>query len=449
MLEEREIVDLTKDVIERKATKDTDAKVVAFKFLNGVVKLTGPSDMNDSQRVSFEEIVQVGGLQKCLLSSYVVDEEWLLPRFDNITNVILVTHDGERGMKTRISKDGNLTMVWPAFPKFPSYGVMHSKIMLLWYDQHLRIVISTGNLVPYDYDKVQNMVFIQDLLRVKVSTTEDSKMKDPVIEDPKMKGLMMGDKFKTDLMGMLQSMGVGSDLVSDEELLQFDFERVKAKLVFSIPGMANCDRASGLGMLARQVPRTDVGLECQGSSLGVMGSTWLKDFACCAGGVLPVKEDKKRLLDEESMKNGGRLMREGFMIKIVFPTMKHVVNSPYGPGAFGTIFCQERYWSNTSYPHDAFYQCESICKGSRPLHTKTIIAIKDEKPMWYYIGSANFTPSAWGKFVKEKRALMVANYELGVVVMAEDLPDGFPSAYKRPPSPYDKDDLPWMQDLLL
>lgn len=58
---------------------------------------------------------------------------------------------------TLIDCRGHITYVTPPFPKFPSYGVMHSKLMLLLHERFLRIVVSSGNLVPYDYDEVQNV----------------------------------------------------------------------------------------------------------------------------------------------------------------------------------------------------------------------------------------------------------------------------------------------------
>jgi len=51
-----------------------------------------------------------------------------------------------------------VNMVYPEFPKFPNYGVMHSKLMLIFRRTGLRVVIATGNLVEYDYTDVQNVL---------------------------------------------------------------------------------------------------------------------------------------------------------------------------------------------------------------------------------------------------------------------------------------------------
>jgi hypothetical protein len=37
------------------------------------------------------------------------------------------------------------------FPPMHGFGAMHSKLQLLKYPSHLRVVIPTGNLMPYDW----------------------------------------------------------------------------------------------------------------------------------------------------------------------------------------------------------------------------------------------------------------------------------------------------------
>jgi hypothetical protein len=91
-----------------------------------------------------------------------VDEDWLFPKLKTVPNVILCYDNGQRHAQALVSKRGKVTCVIPPFPKFPSYGVMHCKLMLLFYGDFLRVVVSTGNLVPYDYDSVQNVSLFSD-----------------------------------------------------------------------------------------------------------------------------------------------------------------------------------------------------------------------------------------------------------------------------------------------
>lgn len=55
----------------------------------------------------------------------------------------------------------NSSVIHPPFHK-NIYGKMHAKLMLLFYNDSLRVVISSANLVAYDYNLIQNIVFLQD-----------------------------------------------------------------------------------------------------------------------------------------------------------------------------------------------------------------------------------------------------------------------------------------------
>lgn len=58
----------------------------------------------------------------------------------------------------------NVEILRPDFPKFPNYGVMHSKLILIFRPDSLRVVVSTANLVEYDYSEVQNVsLTLQDI----------------------------------------------------------------------------------------------------------------------------------------------------------------------------------------------------------------------------------------------------------------------------------------------
>lgn len=104
-------------------------------------------------KVTFDDVIQANVLTSCFLSAYVADIPWLHSKLSSIDRVVLCLD--KSGKDSRLPK--NWQLVIPDFPKFPSYGVMHSKIMLLFYPDHCRLVISSANLMDYDYDLVQNV----------------------------------------------------------------------------------------------------------------------------------------------------------------------------------------------------------------------------------------------------------------------------------------------------
>lgn len=241
-------------------------------------------------------------------------------------------------------------------------------------------------------------------------------------------------EFKSDLLKISRHLGIKEEFLSDAELSKYDWSPVVARMVYSVPGYQNVTNfPSGLCMLSRMVNKKPFKtLECQGSSLGSMSKKWLDDVLTCASGAIPVTEAHP--VDDKS-------------IRIVFPTSKYANTSDLGPLAFGTIFCQSKNWNASDYPKDLFYQCESRPFEGHPLHSKIITAFDTFSPVWHYVGSANFTASAWGYFVKNNTLLIISNYELGIVIDASSTGGVFPYPYKRPPAKYNYTDVPWMQDV--
>ena len=48
-----------------------------------------------------------------------------------------------------------------------SFGVTDAKLLVLILENFVRIVISSPNLMEYDYDIVENIVFLQDFQLIK------------------------------------------------------------------------------------------------------------------------------------------------------------------------------------------------------------------------------------------------------------------------------------------
>ncbi len=90
--------------------------------------------------------------EKLILSSYCIDHEWLLWQLPAHDDLILIQHGSEANIKKGRFNGKEMALLTPPFPQFPKYGVMHCKLMLMLGEDHLRIVISTGNLMEFDYN---------------------------------------------------------------------------------------------------------------------------------------------------------------------------------------------------------------------------------------------------------------------------------------------------------
>lgn len=69
---------------------------------------------------------------------------------------------------------------------------------------------------------------------------------------------------------------------------------------------------------------------------------------------------------------------------------------------------------------------------------------EEQTELYRYIGSHNFTAAAWGRLCKGGSALLVNNYEVGMLIPA-NFSSEFPYTYHRPPRKYSPKDLPWDQ----
>jgi tyrosyl-DNA phosphodiesterase-1 len=341
-------------------------------------------------------------VERVFLSSYCIDEDWffsLLP--PNIP--VCIACPRPQGIQTSQIVCKNRAYVFPpmAFP----YGVMHIKLLLLWYPTFLRIVLPSANAVPYDWGLIENTVWYQDFPR-----TETTRNKE----------------YFSELKFVLGSMGVPPSVL--QRLEGYDASLALGRWVYSIPGWHT--RAMGLDLLRNHVRDMGVCLEnavvtAQSSSMGMLSSSWCTEFMTHCG---------------------------GSRLELVFPTHATVLRAMtrVGPGTGGTIHAKRGYWERPAFQRHVLYDCEARSGGL--LHSKLIlvaserqesITVHTTEPVGYlYCGSHNATSSAWGILQKGKRKIM--NWELGIV-----LPfawgDAFSIPFVYPPRAYTPQDHPWFQ----
>jgi len=228
---------------------------------------------------------------------------------------------------------------------------------------------------------------------------------------------------------------------------------------------------------ARAGPGRNITMECQGSSIGSYTTGWMNEIFQSAMG-----ESAEEWLDQSKAR---RSKLPWPKIKIVYPTLKFIRESEEGELGGGTLFCRRSQWEGKNFPRELFHESRSK-RGKVAMHSKMIIAsfndigskgkkngkrqtrivnnLDDSDEVveiepgvdesgsvcgWAYIGSANFTPSAWGTLSGSSfnPTLNITNYELGILVpltspeMADEI-----SCFERPPRKYSASDVPWMQE---
>ncbi|KAI0651034.1 tyrosyl-DNA phosphodiesterase-domain-containing protein [Trametes meyenii] len=422
-------------------------------------------------------------IQFAIVSAFCWNFPWVYQMFSRSTPVIAVDHSP--------SGDASIKAILPNWIRTTpflrnGFGCMHMKFMLLFYKTgRLRVVVSTANLIEYDWRDIENSVWVQDIPKrsspfVPPSDTEDFassmvRVLHALNAAPALVNLLRNDHPNLPLQRL-------EDLRS-----KWDFSNVRAALVPSIAGkhegwpkviLTGHTRLMKalLDMHAATPQDKDLLLECQGSSIGNYSSTWLNEIYRSARG-----ESAERWL---KMPKANRAKLPLPPIQILFPTTQYVRDSKLGEAGGGTMFCRRKQWEGANFPRELFHQTRSK-RGRVLMHSKMILgtfrdkqqgtlvsdkraseayntgkereggskghdADKTEPPVgWVYVGSHNFTPSAWGTLSGSgfTPTLNINNYELGVVIpLCSQEEIERVACWERPAPKYARGrDEPWMQ----
>ncbi|KAK1722326.1 ubiquitin interaction domain-containing protein [Colletotrichum acutatum] len=383
----------------------------------------------NGEDIKIEEVLQRDKLQLAVLSSFQWDEEWLLSKVNaRNTKMLLVAYANNDAEKANIRSNipaGSLIKF--CFPPMHG-GYMHSKLQILKYEGYLRIVIPSGNLVPYDWGEtgqLENMVFLIDL--------------------PRLNGPLIKTSFGTELRRFLKALGLDEKLV--KSLDNYDFsETSRYGFIHSISGSHTKEAWQhigycGLGSSVRSLglaTENAVDIDYVASSLGSLNHGFLTTIYYACQGDSGMKEYEARQSKTTKSKaaktglGGSRpvdIDKEPLQLqhhfRIYFPTEKTVSSSRGGRSSAGTICMQEKWWNSSTFPRELMRDCQSA-RGGLLLHSKAIFVREraHDGAVWAYVGSANLSESAWGRLVKDRESgtakLTCRNWECGVLVAVKD-----------------------------
>ncbi|KAH9851198.1 phospholipase D/nuclease [Lenzites betulinus] len=460
----------------------TAASVTPNLFFDGELRQTANKhvDPQKDRRPVFrlsEILAPKEDIAFAVVSAFCWTYPWIYSMFSPNTPVIAVDHD-PRGEATLKAILPNWIRTTPFLRN--GFGCMHMKFMLLFYrDGRLRVVVSTANLVEYDWRDIENSVWVQDIPKLASPVTPPAKTED----------------FSSAIVRVLHALNVAPALINllrndhpnlpiqrlEDIRSHWDFSRVKAALVPSIAGKhegwpkviltGHTRLMKALIDMQATVPKDkDLMLECQGSSIGNYSSMWVNEIYRSAKG--------QSTQDWLEMPRARRAKVPYPSIKILFPTARYVQESVLGEAGGGTMFCRRKQWEATNFPRELFHQTRSK-RGRVLMHSKMILAtfVDKKSPLdrnqrattasssdsgtgesndsaeslagWVYVGSHNFTPSAWGTLSGSgfNPTLNINNYELGIVIpLRNEAEIDRVACWERPPQKYvTGKDMPWMQ----
>ncbi|TQN68231.1 Tyrosyl-DNA phosphodiesterase 1 [Colletotrichum shisoi] len=414
--------------LPRKAPTEGDSP--SLPFPNGVFKRTWALGYpRNGEDIKIEEVLQKDKLQLAVLSSFQWDEEWLLGKVDaRQTKMLLIAYANNEAEKATIRANAPTDLVRFCFPPMHG-GYMHSKLQILKYEGYLRIVIPSGNLVPYDWGEtgvLENMVFLIDL---------------PRIGGTHQTAPPAGTAFGTELRRFLRALGLDEKLV--KSLDNYDFSKTnRYGFVHSIAGNHANDSWQHTGQSTRALPgregftfATSLATEGPVNIDYVVRDSGMKEYEARQSKPTRNKAAKAGLAGSRPLGEGTLQWQHHF--RIYFPTEKTVSSSRGGRSSAGTISFQEKWWKSSTFPRELLRDCQSVRSGLL-LHSKAIFVRgrAGGDAAWAYVGSANLSESAWGRLVKDRESgaakLTCRNWECGVLVAVEGNLTGTADSGTRP-----------------
>ncbi|EQB49834.1 ubiquitin interaction domain-containing protein [Colletotrichum gloeosporioides Cg-14] len=225
-----------RDAVPVLKVQEQAANALDLPFAKGVFRRTWARGYpRTGDDIKIEEVLQKEQLQLAVLSSFQWDEEWLLSKIDcRRTKMVLVAYAANDAEKAVIRSNAPAGLIRFCFPPMHG-GYMHSKLQILKYEGYLRLVVPSGNLVPYDWGEtgvLENMVFLIDLPRFETQQTTASTE----------------TLFGKELRRFLTALGIGEKLV--KSLDNYDFSETSRYGFVHTMGRLVKDRESGTAKLS-------------------------------------------------------------------------------------------------------------------------------------------------------------------------------------------------------
>jgi len=344
--------------------------------------------------VSIAELIPPG-LDRLVLTSYLVEVDWLLESCPWLHKVSCVFVHGDRSMTATVVPSFPNCMFRCAETHVP-YGLHHSKVLFGFYPAFMRVVISTGNLIRADFERKTNGIWSQDF----PLHTEKTRSQPQSAE-------------AADFLLTLQDYLLHIKLRPLSELLaQYDYSQVKVALISSIPGyhqQSKMDLHKYGHMKLRRLLRTQCAMPkdalgtpivAQFSSCGRITEKWLAEFATSCS-----HHTETRLPD----------------VQLVWPSTEFVRDCIDGYEAGGSLCMPRRNLDAVVRSRLHHYRPSHPAHEHIPPHIKcyTRVGRRFGHLPWYCLTSANLSSAAWGALQKNQTQLFVRHFELGVLFLPQ------------------------------
>ena len=392
---------------------DTEAEYHDVAFYRNYIR-----GVNNDFAIRLSDVVQ-GPINRAVLLNYCWDLDWLLdslPVLQTVPLVECVAGEKFRGTSALARQSAALACanVRCYHAKLPvPYSCHHTKMMLLFYDTGVRVVVLTANFLACDVYYKNQGVYVQDFPLRATPAAEAASLEANTDNDDGGGGAdWLRDDFERTLCEYFtQYQKVGLDIV--DLLRRYDYSAAKVVLIPSAPGTFLRDMARWGHMKVRAVLRRELLLErsvqqapivAQFSSLGSMHPKWLLEL--------------RRSLGSQRL-TAFPTATEPPSIRMVWPTVSDVRDSIEGWIAGGSICCDSR--NHKDFLRPLYHRWEGRATGRHEAapHLKSYSRSAQQSAAFVLLTSANMSAAAWGALQKNDSQLAVRHYEMGVLIIPQ------------------------------
>lgn len=421
-------------------------------FTNGVFfnKIIGmPKGRDYSGLVSLENLIYADSTRtetplSALFMVFGYHIKHIAPLLDFGTKVIMLADpniDDFEIIKSQENKEKNLRLLWAKKDLQFRNSAFHPKLYLIKFASILRVVIGSANLFLEDWTKWSNVCWVRDFqYKGDGSTSKNLDFKRQLETFIKSS---MGEKF-TDLKNFLNI-----------DLKDFEFNKTGVELLYSLPTKRTLYEGDSCGLEllqkimekhkpSRNYEFKDTKIYYSCSCVGAINFGIVYQFITAIAPNL--KSDK--LCDFKQQK------KYFTMLKLIYPTQSYINGLMQKNNDTACLFFNKRIYDKVNFNQSILAQFDNNehVYGDENFisHSKIFIVMRSgivDDDTVIYIGSHNFTKSAWGKISRQRYE--ISNHELGVLYPPEtnsaelkrELINKF--SFKVPAPKYDDEDIPF------
>ncbi|XP_017656296.1 tyrosyl-DNA phosphodiesterase 1 isoform X3 [Nannospalax galili] len=375
-----------------------------------LTRVSGIKAKYNSKALHIKDILSplFGTLVSSAQFNYCFDVDWLVKQYppEFRKKPILLVHGDKREAKAHLHAQAkpyaNISLCQAKLDI--AFGTHHTKMMLLLYEEGLRVVIHTSNLIREDWHQKTQGIWLSPLF--------------PRIDQENYKSGESKTHFKADLISYLMAYNAPSLQEWIDTIQEHDLSETNVYLIGSTPGRFQGSHKDNWGHFrlrkllkeqASSVPKAEcwpvVGQFSSIGSLGPDDSKWL-----CT-------EFKESLLGEDGRTPG----KSAAPLHLIYPSVENVRTSLEGYPAGGSLPYGIQTAEKQNWLHSYFHKwsAETSGRSNAMPHIKTYMRPSPDfsKLAWFLVTSANLSKAAWGALEKNGTQLMVRSYELGVLFL--------------------------------